>query len=1343
MTIYDNDNRVILDITVDDNSYRHREIMGDHDITLHYSLAEHVELPVGAYCVYQGETFTLERPENFKMKHSRCFEYTVIMEGNEAKAKKWKFRNTVDGRLKFPLTAKPIEHLQMFVDNMNRRDRGWTVGDCIDGTEKLISYNHNFCYEALTQMATEFDTEFEIVGKRVSLRKVEYNKNNPLPLSYGRGKGFKSGVGRSNTGDNQPIEILFVQGGSENIDRSKYGSSELLLPKNQTISYDGEHFEDEDAYNPANGRSYIVDDKGLSIRRADKPLSTQAEDSLDASDIYPKRVGTVSEVSVVDAEKNFYDIADNTIPDSLDFNECLIEGEKLTIIFQSGMLVTREFEATYFHDSVDEKPARRFELVPIEVDGMNMPSGVYIPRQGDAYAVFKCSLPDSYICDNATKSGASWDMFRTGVKYMFDHEEHEFTFAGELDGIWAKKDWLNIGGRIKLGGYILFSDDQFQKEGVLVRIMGIKDYINNPHSPEIELSNSTKTGGFSSTLRKLESEEIVVEEFHRDSIQFTKRRFRDAKETISMLEDALLTNFSNSINPLTVATMSMLVGDESLQFRFVNNKIKPVTVACNITYDNATKQLKCAAGIIQHLTLGINSVSPTHKVSEYKFWNVEAYTSAAITSGNKKYYLYIKASRTSPAASFTLSERAIGMTSNGNYYYFLVGILNSEYDNERSFVTLYGFTEILPGRITTDRIVSSEGTSYFDMVNNAMKLGSVFDFNSQGDGKLRLQGTLVQSQSGTESYLGCYRGVYNNSYTYYNGDEVIFTVNGNTSTYRYIYDTPTQGKAPTNTTYWQVIVAGTKGEPGKDGTSFTIAGEFIDVIDKKSAFDYTKKTGVYLVNQDDTTSPSTYHWVATYKIPFAGASPGWVFEQAELGQGYMRESDGFLYVAVENGWKHVGKIKGDDGSYTELRFAKSGSTTVAPSLTKSALTPSGWSVTTPSVGTGEYLWMTTAVKSGDGNTLVSQWTTPIRITPYNGKDGKDGKSPAMVYRGVYNSSETYYGNANRLDCVKFGTGYYIARIDAGTFRAFAPTNMSKWNNFGASFESVATNLLLAENANVAGWVFRNNRLESENGSVYLDGIRGIARLAGTIQYSTGYSGNISDVNLFFLPARTTSKVLTMGYEKEDIGKVCRLYNNSAVGSKGIYYINLCTFGIGENITDATFGTVRAILKPQEVLEVSCFELPPNSLGDYPICAKWTITSRFSVDNWVYQPTDDTPMGRFPRMLAMGHLNGTNNSASVSGYFFDGRTLGSVFTASRIGEGYYRLSFSSGLLGDGYTVMAVGSGTIYGGSNPVYASVRSKAQSYFDVYLGDDDTRNDGSFDFMVFSPYWYYPMQKV
>ena len=751
MIIYNNAGNKVLEIEVDDNSYRNRAVMGDHSLTLYYSLPEHVEIPVGSYCEFQGETFTLKRPENFKMKHKRLFEYTVLFDPPEANAKVWKFRNPVDGRLKFSLTAKPHEHLQMFVDNMNRRDKGWTVGECIDGVETLIAYDHDFCIDALTRMASTFKTEYEFTGKRVSLRKIEYNKSNPLPLSYGCGNGFKPGVGRSNTGDNPPTEILFVQGGTDNIDPSKYGSSELLLPKNQTLAYDGEHFEDEDGFIAKNARRYVVDEAGLSIRRDDKQLSSLAEDSLDCSEIYPKRVGTVNTVVVVDEKNNFYDIVDTSIPSSLNYEECLIEGETMTVVFQTGMLAGREFEVKYYHNAVKGKAARRFEIVPADIDGQTMPNTTFAPKSGDKYAVFKCMLPTAYICDNATKTGASWDMFRAAVKCLFDNEDLKFTFTGELDGIWSKKDWVNIGGRIKLGGYIRFSDEQFQKDGVLVRITGIKDYINKPHSPVIELSNTTVSGSVSSTLNDLKSEEVIVDDLHRDAIQFTKRRFRDAKETISMLEEALLDNFTNSINPIAVQTMSMLVGDESLQFRFVNSKTNPVPVTHRIVYDNETKQLTAAAGIIQHMTLGINTVSASHKVSEYKFWDMTAYTSAVLDDGKKKYYLYAKVSKTAQTGVFTLSENAIKLEGVSGFYHLLVGVLNSEYNEERSFVTLYGFTEILPGRITTDKIVSTDGNTYFDLLKGIISGQIKFKSGSSGLYKLdeweAVNGLITQAQN--------------------------------------------------------------------------------------------------------------------------------------------------------------------------------------------------------------------------------------------------------------------------------------------------------------------------------------------------------------------------------------------------------------------------------------------------------------------------------------------------------------------------------------------------------------------------------------------------------------------
>ena len=729
MKIYNNADELILDIVVNDNSYRNRAIMSDHNLTLYYSLPEHVEIPVGAYCEFEGERYTLMRPEHLKMKHTRLFDYTVVFSSHQDKAKIWKFRNPVDGRLKFQLTAKPKEHLQMLVDNMNRRDSGWTVGECIEDVETLISYDHDYCWDALTKQASTFKTEFEIVGKRVSLHKVEYNKSHPLPLSYGRGNGFKSGVGRSNSGEALPTEILFVQGGDRNIDRSKYPVEEtlratssgcLLLPVGQTIGYDGEHFEDEDGYNSDNARHYAVDDLGLSIRNIDKDFSSHAEDSLDRSEDYPKRVGEISSVEVVDKDKNLYDFIDTSIPEELNYEDYLIGEEQMTVIFQDGMLAGREFDVKYYHKpktiNGKNKAGRRFEIVPQEIDGIMMPGGDFVPRKGNKYAVFNIMLPGSYIRNDSDKSGASWDMFRAAVKHLFDNEQQKFSFTGELDGIWAKKDWINVGGRIRLGGFVRFTSEQFEREGVLVRITSIKDYVNNPHSPKIELSNETVSGSVSSTLKELKSTEVVIDENHRAALQFTKRRFRDAKETIEMIEAALYDNFTSRINPIAVETMSMLVGDESLQYVFTKTDSSNEVVHHSVNYTQETKVLSVGTSYLKHMTIGINSLKQNHQSSEYRRWTVAEYTSPALTEVDKSYYLYAKVSETGNSGTFTLEEEAKKMNPGDGFYYLLVGILNSEYNGERSFATLYGFTEILPGRITTDQIVSNDGQTYFNLL---------------------------------------------------------------------------------------------------------------------------------------------------------------------------------------------------------------------------------------------------------------------------------------------------------------------------------------------------------------------------------------------------------------------------------------------------------------------------------------------------------------------------------------------------------------------------------------------------------------------------------------------------
>lgn len=719
MIIYSKTGSIILDIKVDDTSYRYRAIRQGDKVYLYFSLTEHVEIPTFSYIDFQGQRYTLWKPENLTKHGERNLEYVIEFGGwwELLNRTKYKFLSGRPHKLKFPLTAKPRVFLQLLVDNLNLHDSGWTLGSCIDAAEKALAFSHETGMEVINRFADEWNTEFEFINKTINFGKVERFKDDPLPLSYGKGNGFKTGVARQNQGEKAPVTILYVQGGDRNIDSSKYGSTSLLLPKGQDLEYQGRH--------------YKTDADGMFIMRADRELSIYNEDSYDASNIYPSRVGTISEVITVNKDKNLYDIKDGTIPASLDYSKCRIAGEA-TIIFQSGIMAGKEFDLEqtdkeltgYIHSE------RRFKIVPQEIDGSIMPNDTFKPAAGDKYAIFNISLPDAYVCDNVTKTGASWDMFREAVQYMYENEEENFTFKGELDGIWAKKHWLEIGGKLQPGSYILFSDKQFQPDGLSIRITGIKDYINNPHSPELELSNTPVAGFVSSELGKIDGNEVKDEGRHNDALSFTKRRWRDAVEGLSMLEDAI-SGFSASINPITIQTMAMLVGDESLQFRFVNSKTSPAEIFPDFKYNQQTKVFTIPATILQHMTLGVTKMSSSHTATEYKYWNMSAYVSPPLDDVAAM-YLYSKCSKSGTIGTFILSKTPYKMDPGDGYYYFLTGALSSEYETERSFVTVYGFTEILPGRITVGMIVSPDGQTYFNVAQGEIGGKMIFKAGSSG-----------------------------------------------------------------------------------------------------------------------------------------------------------------------------------------------------------------------------------------------------------------------------------------------------------------------------------------------------------------------------------------------------------------------------------------------------------------------------------------------------------------------------------------------------------------------------------------------------------------------------------
>lgn len=176
---------------------------------------------------------------------------------------------------------------------------------------------------------------------------------------------------------------------------------------------------------------------------------------------------------------------------------------------------------------------------------------------------------------------------------------------------------------------------------------------------------------------------------------------------------------------------------------------------------------------------------------------------------------------------------------------------------------------------------------------------------------------------------------------------------------------------------------------------------------------------------------------------------------------------------------------GEDGKTTYQVYRRSGSQPSTP--TGTWVPPSGWALDPP-VGDSP-LWMSRAIFNGNG-TIYSSWSTPVRITGDTGSPGSNG--PALTFRGEYSGSKQYTGTSDHVEVVYTGSGssrrYFMTKTTAGTFTGQYPGNdTSYWKAFQGQFENIATGLLFAEEANIAGWWFSNTHIESQNRNVSIDG----------------------------------------------------------------------------------------------------------------------------------------------------------------------------------------------------------------------------------------------------------------
>lgn len=216
------------------------------------------------------------------------------------------------------------------------------------------------------------------------------------------------------------------------------------------------------------GTPYIDAYEGMSQEEA-------IEDVVVFDDVYPRRVGTLSDVHTRTEEVENEDGTKETITyyrykdTGLEFKEeYILESEELKIQFQSGKLNGMEFGVIFNPKPKDESRGDQlWEIVRNEDYGRPLPDDMMYPANGDEYILsgFDIQLvSDQYIPE------AEQELKGKAQKYADKVKKDDGTYPTTLRSSWVKEDLISR--TFEFGQRINLVDDTYFENGRISRVLG-------------------------------------------------------------------------------------------------------------------------------------------------------------------------------------------------------------------------------------------------------------------------------------------------------------------------------------------------------------------------------------------------------------------------------------------------------------------------------------------------------------------------------------------------------------------------------------------------------------------------------------------------------------------------------------------------------------------------------------------------------------------------------------------------------------------------------------------------------------------------------------------------------
>lgn len=474
LKIYDKNNNLRLTASPNSSSTVTEEIGGECSVSASFTHTAYVPLDVDDYIELEGVRYKVKSRYRPKQKNTQTYEYSVKFYAPIHDAEDTLMLFQEGGTTsEFSYDGGPREHLQLWIDNMNRRAGGnlWSIGTVITSENKTIDYRNVKCWDAAfgsNGIAATFETEMWADGYVINLCKAE--RGEVVELGYLQGL---TNLAQEDNGEVKFFTRLFPLGSTRNIDATKYGYSRLQLPD----------------------RSLYVD-KNVDL------YGVKEETEEDAfSEIYPKYVGTVSSVRTEEKtneegrEYTVYYFKDN----GMNWNpkDYGIPDLDYMLQFQTGELAGRGTDGSFqaeWHEDTGE-----WEIINVYPDDTTqIPGGAIIPTPGDQYIPWNFAMPQEYITAAEQEYKQAVDDFLN--TYSFD--PNKYTGTTDRNYIEQNNTPLRIGWNVRLLSEQYFGSTGGYKD---TRITKVQRKLNDLCQATITCSDEVGTGWKSSVDNSLDS----------------------------------------------------------------------------------------------------------------------------------------------------------------------------------------------------------------------------------------------------------------------------------------------------------------------------------------------------------------------------------------------------------------------------------------------------------------------------------------------------------------------------------------------------------------------------------------------------------------------------------------------------------------------------------------------------------------------------------------------------------------------------------------------------------------------------------------------------------------------